>query len=289
MERKAIVKPWKKEKVAEIIELLKKYPTLGLIDSTTLPSKQLQAIRGNIRDEVLIKDYKKSLLLRAFEESKNNELADKIQGSPILLLTKTNAFKLNKLIEKNKSKSAIKPGQIAPFDLIIPAGETPFGPGPVIGEFGQLGVKAKIVAGKINILSDSVVVKAGEKASDLASSMLARLGIKPIEIGLNLIAVKEGEIIYSKADLSINAESMIATAYSQARNLVINAKIIIKDFIADFLTKAQMEALMLNGIVHPEQALKAAPVEEKAEVKAEEKAEEVSDEQAASGLADLFG
>jgi hypothetical protein len=82
---------------------------------------------------------------------------------------------------------------------------------------------------------------------------------------------------------------MIATAYSQARNLAINSKIIIKDFIADFLTKAQMEALMLNGIVHPEQALKAAVVEEKAEIKAEEKAEEVSDEQAASGLADLFG
>jgi ribosomal protein L12E/L44/L45/RPP1/RPP2 len=47
---------------------------------------------------------------------------------------------------------------------------------------------------------------------------------------------------------------------------------------------------MLNGIVHPDQALKSQPSEAKTEAKKEEvKEEEVSDEQAASGLADLFG
>jgi large subunit ribosomal protein L10 len=290
MDKKVSVKPWKKEKVSEVIELLKKYPTIGLIDATNLPSKQLQSIRHNIRSDALIKDVKKSFLLRAFEQSNNKDLAEKIQGSPILLLSKHDAFKLNKLVEKNKSKSSIKGGQIAPFDLIIPAGETPFTPGPVIGEFGQLGVKAKIVAGKINVLSDSVVVKQGQKASDLAASMLMRLGIKPIEIGLNLVAVKEGEIIYKKSDLSIDVESMISIAYSQAKNLALNSGLLIKEFMNDFLMKAQLEALMLNGIVHPEQALKAQPAETKAEAKKEEKKEEtVSDEQAASGLADLFG
>ncbi|MFA5333737.1 MAG: 50S ribosomal protein L10 [Candidatus Nanoarchaeia archaeon] len=290
MDKKIAVKPWKKEKVTEVIELLKKYPTIGIIDATSLPSKQLQVIRNNIRNEVLIKDVKKSFLIRAFEQTNNKDLAEKIKGSPVLLLTKKNAFSLNKIIEKNKSKSAIKPGQLAPFDLIIPAGETPFTPGPVIGEFGQLGVKAKIVAGKINVLNDSVVVKEGAKASDLAASMLMRLGIKPIQIGLNLVAAKEDNIIYSKADLSIDVESMIATAYSQAKNLALNTKLLVKEFITDFLMKAQLEALMLNGIVHPEQALKAKPIETKIEAKKEEKVEEtVSDEQAASGLADLFG
>jgi large subunit ribosomal protein L10 len=290
MDAKTVVKPWKKEKVSEVAELLKKYPTIGLIDAVNLPSKQLQVIRHNIRDDVLIKDVKKSFLLRAFEQTNNSELAKRIIGSPILLLSTHNAFKLNKLIDKNKSKSSIKAGQIAPFDLIIPAGETPFTPGPVIGEFGQLGVKAKIVAGKINVLNDSVVVKQGQKASDLAASMLMRLGIKPIEIGLNLVAVKEGNIIYSKADLSIDVESLIGIAYSQAKNLALNSKLLVKEFINDFLIKANLEALMLNGIVHPEQALKAQPIENKAEDKKEEKKDDaVSDEQAASGLADLFG
>ena len=87
--------------------------------------------------------------------------------------------------------------------------------------------------------------------------------------------MKDGGIIYSKSDLSVDAESMIATAYSQARNLAMNAGIIVKDFINDFLMKAQMEALVLNGIVHPEQALKAAPFEAKAEAKVEEEVEEV--------------
>ncbi|MDD4352989.1 MAG: 50S ribosomal protein L10 [Candidatus Nanoarchaeia archaeon] len=290
MDKKFVIKPWKKEKVSEVIELLKKYSTIGVIDVTNLPSKQLQVIRSNIRNEVIIKDVKKSFLIRAFEQTNNKDLIDKMQGSPVLLLTKYNAFKLNKIIEKNKSKSAIKGGQIAPFDLIIPAGETPFTPGPVIGEFGQLGVKAKIVAGKINVLNDSIVTKSGEKVSELAASMLMRLGIKPLEIGLNLIAVKEGSTIYSKADLNIDIESMLGIAYSQAKNLALNSTLIIKEFIIDFLMKAQLDALMLNGIVHPDQALKAQPVEAKAEVKKVEKVEEnVSDEQAASGLADLFG
>lgn len=290
MNEKIVVKPWKKEKVTEVAELIKKYPTIGIIDSTGLPSKQLQVIRNNIRKDVIIKDVKKSFLLRAFEQTNNKDLAEKIKGSPILLLTKKNAFSLNKLIDQNKSKSAIKPGHEAPFDLIIPAGETPFTPGPVIGEFGQLGVKAKIVAGKINVLNDSVVVKEGQKASDLAASMLMRLGIKPVQIGLNLVAVKEDNIIYSKADLSIDVESMIGIAYSQAKNLAINSKLLVKEFIVDFLMKAQLEALMLNGIVHPDQALKPQEVETKTEVKKEVPAEEtVSDEQAASGLADLFG
>jgi large subunit ribosomal protein L10 len=290
MEKKVAIKQWKKEKVKEIVELIKKYSTVGIIDAINLPSKQLQIIRNNIRNDVLIKDVKKSFLIRAFEETNNKDLAKKIQGSPILLLTKKNAFSLNKMIEKNKSKSAIKPGQIAPFDLIITAGETPFTPGPVIAEFGQLGVKAKIMAGKINVLKDSVVVKEGEKASDLAASMLMRLGVKPVQIGLNIVAVKEDNIIYSKADLSIDIESMIGTAYSQAKNLVLNSNWLIKEFIIDFLMKAQLEALMLNGIVHPDQAIKSKPVETKTETKKEEVEEEkVSDEQAASGLADLFG
>jgi len=288
---KTVLKPWKKEKVKEVIDLIKAYPVIGLIDATHLPSKQLQAIRHNIRKEALIKNIKKSFLLRAFEETKNTELISKIEGSPIVILSKLNAFKLNKLIEKNKSKSAIKPGQIAPFDLIIPAGETPFTPGPIIGEFGQLGVKAKIVAGKINVLNDSTVVKAGEKASALASSMLMRLGIKPLEIGFKIVAIKDGSTIFSKEDLSLDVESLISLSYLQAKNLALNAGIIMKEFINELLMKAQFNALIINGIVHPDQKIVTEhKVEAKQETKKkEEKSDEVSTEQAASGLADLFG
>ncbi|MDD2678788.1 MAG: 50S ribosomal protein L10 [Candidatus Nanoarchaeia archaeon] len=287
----AQIKPWKKDKVSEISELLKKYQTIGLIDATSLPSKQLQIIRGNIRKQALIQKIKKSFLTRALEQTNNADLSKKIQGSPIIIFSNLNPFKLNKLIEKNKSESPIKPGQTAPFDLIIPAGETPFTPGPVIGEFGQLGVKAKIVAGKINVLKDSIVVKEGEKASPLAASMLMRLGIKPVSIGLNLIAAKEENTIYSKQDLSIDIESMISAAYAQAKNLAINAGILIKEFISEFLAKAQQNALIINGIVHPEQAI-AQPqksTHQEPDKKDEPEEEEVSDEQAASGLADLFG
>lgn len=291
-EVKAFVKDWKKQKVTKLVDLIKTYKVVGLLNIEHLPSNQLQVIKGKIRNEVLIRINKKSFILRALKALGYNDLADSMKGAPALILTNINPFKLYKLIDKNKSKSTIKVSQIAPFDLIIPAGETPFTPGPIIGELGSIGVKAKIIAGKISILKDAVVVKEGEPAGEIASTILAKLGIKPIEIGLNLVSVKEDDTIYTLDELSIDVEQMIMTAYVQAKNLVLNTGLIVKDLIEDILIKAQFNALMLNGIINPDQAIKVqAPSEEK---KSEEKKEEeeevvVSDSDAAAGLGALFG
>ena len=48
-------------------------------------------------------------------------------------------------LEKSKSNAPAKPGQTAPSDLVLPAGETPFTPGPMIGELGQLGIKTESI------------------------------------------------------------------------------------------------------------------------------------------------
>ena len=44
-----------------------------------------------------------------------------------------------------------KEGQLAPFDIVVPKGPTPFGPGPIIGELQKIGLPAAIEAGKIGI------------------------------------------------------------------------------------------------------------------------------------------
>jgi len=45
---------------------------------------------------------------------------------------------------------------------MIPAGDTPFKPGPIIGDLQKVGIKAKIQGGKIVITDDSLVVKKAE-------------------------------------------------------------------------------------------------------------------------------
>jgi large subunit ribosomal protein L10 len=246
----AHVKDWKKEKVAELTDLIKKNPVIGILNLEELPSSQFQTIRGKLRGDIKIITAKKSLISRAFQNTKNEDMIEWLKGSPALLLTKSNPFKVFRIIKKNKSLSPIKPGQVAPYDLIAEPGETPFAPGPIIGELGQLGIKAKIVAGKINIMKKAVVVKQGESASDLAASILLKLGFKPIEVGLNLVAIKEEDIIYTPELLDIDYESKLMTAYVHARNLVLNTGLIVKDLIKDILAKAHFNALMLNGVIN---------------------------------------
>ncbi|MBN1923329.1 MAG: 50S ribosomal protein L10 [Nanoarchaeota archaeon] len=289
----AHVKDWKKKKVAELTKIVKENPVIGTINLESLPSSEFQIIRAHLRDDVLIKTAKKHFILEALKANKHNDLAEKVEGPTALILTKLNPFKVYKLIEKNKSLSAIKPGQEAPHDLIVPAGDTPFTPGPIIGELGQIGVKAKIVAGKISVLKDAVVVREGEPAGALAASILLRLGVKPIEVGLNLVAIKEEGTIYTPDMLSIDVESMIATAYTYAKNLVLNTGMFVSALIRELLQKAQLNALILNGVVNPEQAIKSSPAQaapaasDKKEEEQEE--EEVSEEEAAAGLGSLFG
>ena len=267
MKYKTKVTKEKKSSVDEFAKLMVDYPIVGIIDVETLPSKQLQSIRGKLRNSVLMKMTKKRLLKLAVEKMKDKKpgfekLLEFSGGMPSLLFTKENPFKIAKAIEKSKSKSPIKAGQKAPFDIIIPKGPTPFAPGPVISELASLRIKSGVESGKIAIKEDSLVLKEGEVCSQLLSSMLLRLGIEPMEIGLNLVAVYENGMIYKGDVLSINEDKLvgdITQGHVWAFNLAIEAKIINKDTVEFMIQKAEREA---KGL---EQAIPAQAPEPKAE------------------------
>ena len=73
-----MVKEEKKQQVGEIKELFKKYPVIGILDLYKMPSRQLQAIRKNVRGESIIKMWKKSLIKRAIDDIKDKENIHKI-------------------------------------------------------------------------------------------------------------------------------------------------------------------------------------------------------------------
>ena len=289
-ETQSFVKDWKKEKVSTLTKLIKEYPVVGLLNLEELPSSQFQTIKLGLKNEMKIVTSRKSFITRAFKASGNEDMISMIKGAPAVILTKLNPFKIFNLIKQNKSLSAIKAGQESPKDLIVKKGETPFTPGPIIGELGQLGIKAKIMSGKIHVLKDSIVVKKGEPASGLAATILAKLDVKPIEIGLNVTAMKEDNTIYTPDVLDVDIESMIMTGYAQAKNLVLNTGLLIPALMKELLMKAHFNALILNGVINPEQAIRTeAPTAEKQEEKEEEEEKEVSTEAVAEGLNSLFG
>src|SRR3989338_3319500 len=211
MSYKTKASPQKKETVHQFIKLIKEYPIIAAVNMENLPAKQLQNLRATLRGKVELVMTKRRLIKLALEHTKQDKpgidkIEEKLKGMPALLFTKDNPFTLFKTLKKNKSKAPARAGQIAPNDIIVPAGPTGFLPGPIIGELGTLGIKSKVDQGKISIVQDSVVCKEGQVISAPLAAMLTRLNINPMEVGLDITAVYEKGTIFDKKVLDIDEE-----------------------------------------------------------------------------------
>jgi large subunit ribosomal protein L10 len=153
-------------------------------------------------------------------------LVEHVKGQPAIIFTETDPFKLYKMLEVNKTTAPPRPGDIAPKDITVEKGVTPFAPGPVVGELQQAGIPAQIQGDKVTIPVSKTVVKEGEKIDDRLAPLLARLGIEPMEIGLELCAAYEEGFIYPEDILAVSEEETIANlqkAYLSAFNLAFNS------------------------------------------------------------------
>ncbi|MEM4240148.1 MAG: 50S ribosomal protein L10 [Candidatus Woesearchaeota archaeon] len=255
--------PEKKAVIKKIQDLAKKYPIVGILNMHSLPAAQLARMKAQLRQNVEMMMAKRTLILLALDKLKASlkgieGLEKVLPDMPALIFTKENPFTIFKIIKKNKSKAPAKAGQLAPFDLIVPAGPTPFAPGPVLSELSMLGIKAGVEGGKVAVKQDCTVCKAGQPIKPALASMLARLGIEPMEIGLDLVAVYEGGMIYPKNVLDIDEAkfmSDLTTAASWAFNLAIEASYPSKDTAEPLLQKAFREAKAValeGGVMEPE-------------------------------------
>ena len=240
----------KRREVELLKDIIGKSKTIGILDLTNLPSPQLQDARKKL--DVNIRVTKKRLLRIALKEidygveKLDEELND---VTPALILTDMSSFKLAKELRKGKSFVAAKAGQIAPNDLIVKAGPTSLPPGPIIGELGSVGIRASVEQGKVTVKEDSIVVKSGNVISSKAADILVKLGIKPMEIGLNLIATYEDGFVFKKDVLAVDEKYYIDTlklAVSEALNLSVSIGYITKENIELLLKKVEGEALALE-------------------------------------------
>ena len=223
----AHVSDYKKEVVSRLVNLISEYPIIGIVNMENLPAPQLQKMRAQLRNDFVITMTKIRLTKIAFQQAKSKkknleELEQFLTGEPALIFTRENPFRLSKTLQKSKSPAPAKAGQIAPRDIMVNKGATSFAPGPIIGELAIAGIKAGVEAGKVAIKEDSVVVKSGEKIKPKVAEILTRLGIQPMEVGLDLVAVYENGLVYKRDILSIDEKeylSRLANASRWAFNL----------------------------------------------------------------------
>ncbi|MEK6983178.1 MAG: 50S ribosomal protein L10 [Nanoarchaeota archaeon] len=250
----AHVADYKKKIVGNLVNWISDYPIIGIVNMENLPAPQLQAMRAQLRGRFLITMTKRRLIALAFEQAKVDkkgieELESHLGGMPALIFTKENPFRLSKTLQKSKSPAPAKAGQTAPKDIIVNKGLTSFAPGPIIGELALAGIKAGVEGGKVAIKEDTIVLKSGEKISPKVAEILTRLGIQPMEVGLDLVAVYENGLVYTKDILSIDEsdyKNRLTDASRWAFNLAYYISYATKETIKALIGKAYNDAKSLG-------------------------------------------
>ncbi|MBI4448337.1 50S ribosomal protein L10 [Candidatus Woesearchaeota archaeon] len=273
---KAHVAESKKRQLEEIKKLCSQYPVIALIDMENMPSPQLQKLRNTLRNSIIIRMYKGRVLKIALEQLKGKlngaeELQEKVCGMPALMFTQENPFKLYKLLMKNKSSAAAKPGQKAPKAITLSPGPTPFAPGPKIGELGQLGIKTEIKEGKVCIKEEKLLIKEGEAFNAKIAGLLQSLGIEPMEIGLNLTFALENGIIFGKNVLTVDEQQYLNNVRliaSETMNLAIYIGYATKETAPLLVKKAARDSLALADSLNIITDETASKLLKKAEIQA---------------------
>ncbi len=316
---------WKIREVEELVELIKKHSVIAIADLSKIPTKQLQILRKKLRDKIVFRVTKNTLFKLAARKAglKNfEEFSKYLEGMNLFLFANMNPFELVILLDKNAIPAPAKPGDIAPKEIVVPAGSTGIPPGPMLSVFGRLKIPTRVQDGVIWIAKDTVVAKPGDKISPELASILNKLGIEPLEVKLTLKAVYDRGLIIPKDKLVVDLEEYkqnvleafmnalkvgveiaypepvvlkytLTKAYMNALALALEATIIASETIELILMKAEAAAKSLASILAekvPELGLQVEKKEEKVEEKKEEeKKEEEQEEALAAGLSALFG
>ncbi len=247
---------WKKDEIENIKELIQSHKVFGMVGIEGILATKIQKIRRDLKDVAVLKVSRNTLTERALNQLGESipEMNKYLDKQTALVFTNESPFTLYKVLEQTKTPSPIKGGAIAPQDIIVKKGPTSFPPGPILGEFQSAGIPASIEAGKVAVKETKVVCKAGEVVPQKLATMLSKLEIYPLIIGLDLRAAYDEGTIYEPELLAIDESqyfSDIIRAIQNAFNLSVNTAYPTSATIGTLLAKASVGAknLGVNAVV----------------------------------------
>lgn len=244
----------KKERASELKKAAGKYPVVALLNIRNLPDRILQKSKKQLRGKAEFAVAKNSTITRALKSAGKDAVATEINYPTALVFTSLAPYSLYKHFKDNKAKVAAKPGMIAPFDIVVPEGETDLMPGPALSELKGAGINAQIKAGKIIVAKDSVVAKKGAKITDNVCKALQKLNILPFEAMVNMVAAYDGHLTYTGAVLDIDEHQLnadVLEALSQSFNVSFNASFPTSQNIEALLSSAMSQGrnMAINGCI----------------------------------------
>jgi len=285
--------------VEEIAQLLRQYKAVGIAGLQKVRAPQLQEFKKKLADKAYMRVVKNTLMKLAIESCKEKpeleKLLEHLAGSNVYLFTNLSPFRLALILERGKVRTTAKAGDIAAFNVVVPAGNTGQPPGPIIGQLNAVGLPTRIETGSVWINRDTLVARKGEVISERLASVLSKLGIKPVEAGLAMKVVYDDGLVITQEQLRIdinetkrsvesaythafalslniayatpeNIVILVQIAHREAHALSISAVIPTRETIADLIRKAHIEMLSLSSRL-PTLKEKVAPAEKSEKAK----------------------
>ncbi len=248
------VRPEKLAAVAALEERVLARSVTAVVGVRGIPAPALQGMRRELRERdhpILVATnsaIRHALERAAAKRPALRPLLDQVTDQTAILSSEGNPFALYQEFLRTRSPTPARGGEVAPRDIFVPAGTTSFKPGPIVGELQHAGFPAAIEKGKVVLKKDVVIVKAGGTISREVATMLTRLEIFPLEVGLSLRAAVDGETFYPPEVLAVDLDARRADLVRAARSalgLAVEVGYLTPETLPLLLAKAHRRALGL--------------------------------------------
>ena len=206
----------KVQKKHDYLALLKghfeKYEQFLVVRVDNVSSAQFQQIRKALRGKCEFIMGKNTLIRRAIKDQLETHpqleaVLPHIHGNVGIVFTDGDVVELRKSFDELRAPCPAKAGSIAPNDVIVPAGDT--GLDPTQTSFIQaLNIASKITKGQIEITSNTLLVKAGEKVGVSQAVLLQKLKINPFFYGAVIDIIYNNGVVFGVEALDISNDDL---------------------------------------------------------------------------------
>jgi len=219
-----LTKKQKKEVYTKnLVELLKQYNKILLVNIDNVGAYSIQKIRQKLRSKATLLFGKNTLIRKTIrdyvekcEEAGNKDsarieaLLPFIKGNVGMVFTNDELNSIKEVVESFKQKAPAKVGQVAPEDVFVEPGPT--GMEPTQTSFLQaLNIASKIVKGQVEISNRVHLVKQGDKVGPSEASLMDKLNIMPFSYRAEVKTVFDSGYVYPASLLSLGTNDVLQT------------------------------------------------------------------------------